>query len=318
MRTTQRERLPQTADNRTGTASGSGSGSGPASPGDVRRHRKLPASLVTSIVVICGLILAAVFAPLIAPDNPLAQNLGHTMAAPSWSHLLGTDYYGRDVLSRLLWGGRSAFLGVLISLGVGLGLGVPWGLAAGYWPRWTGTVLMRVADTLLAFPALVLAVVITGILGPNLVTSMTSVGVVFAPVLARLTRVGVLEVREREYVLSARMSGCSKGVILIRHVIPAALGPVVVQATIFAGIAFIIEGGLSFLGLGVQPPAPSWGGDLALAYQYILSSPGQVVAPGLLIAIVVLCVYRIGDSLRARLDTQQLTDRAPETAGIIS
>jgi peptide/nickel transport system permease protein len=269
-------------------------------------------------VVICGLILAAIFAPLIAPYNPLDQNLGHTMAAPSWSHLLGTDYYGRDELSRLIWGGRSAFLGVLISLGVGLGLGVPWGLAAGYWPRWTGMLLMRIADTLLAFPALVLAVVITGILGPNLVTSMTSVGVVFAPVFARLTRVGVLEVREREYVLSARMSGCSKRVILIRHVIPAALGPVVVQATIFAGIAFIIEGGLSFLGLGVQPPAPSWGGDLALAYQYILSSPGQVVAPGLLIAIVVLCVYRIGDALRARFDTHQLTDRAPETAGIIS
>jgi peptide/nickel transport system permease protein len=312
MRTTQRDLLPEAADNRAGAGAGS------AFSEVVRRYGKLKVGLVASIVVICVLILAAIFAPLIAPDNPLAQNLDHTMAAPGWSHLLGTDYYGRDVFSRLIWGGRSAFLGVLISLGVGLCLGVPWGLAAGYWPRWAGTVLMRIADTLLAFPALVLAVVITGILGANLLTSMTSVGVVFAPVFARLTRVGVLEVRQREYVLSARMSGCSKRVILVRHVLPAALGPVVVQATIFAGIAFIIEGGLSFLGLGVQPPAPSWGGDLALAYQYILSSPGQVVAPGLLIAIVVLCVYRIGDWLRAQFDTQQLTDRAPETAGIIS
>jgi peptide/nickel transport system permease protein len=314
MRTTQRDRSPLATEKQRET----GPGFAPPFPEDFGVSRRLPAGLVASIVVLCGLVVAAVFAPLIAPDNPLSQNLGHTMAAPSWSHLLGTDYYGRDVLSRLLWGGRSAFLGVLISLGVGLGLGVPWGLAAGYWPRWTGTVLMRIADTLLAFPALVLAVVITGILGPNLLTSMTSVGVVFAPVLARLTRVGVLDVRQREYVLSARMSGCSKRVILLRHVLPAALGPVVVQATIFAGIAFIIEGGLSFLGLGVQPPAPSWGGDLALAYQYILSSPGQVVAPGLLIAIVVLCVYRISDSLRARFDTQRLTDRAPKTAGIIS
>ena len=282
------------------------------------QRKRWPAGLVVSLVVVGGLIVTAVLAPLIAPDNPLAQNLSHTMAAPSWSHLLGTDFYGRDVLSRLIWGGRSAFLGVVISLAVGLGAGIPWGLAAGYWPRWTGALLMRVADTLLAFPALVLAVVITGILGPNLDTSMTSVGVVFAPVVARLTRVGVLEVRQREFVLSARLSGCPRRVILLRHVIPAALGPVVVQATIFAGLAFIIEGGLSFLGLGVQPPAPSWGGDLALAYQYILSSPGQVVAPGALIAIVVLCTYRIGDALRASLSARPLAERAPETAGIIS
>lgn len=281
-------------------------------------RRRSRFGLVVSITILAGLILAALLAPVIAPDNPVAQNLGDTMAAPSWAHLLGTDYYGRDVLSRLLWGGRPAFGGVVISLSVGLVLGVPWGLAAGYWPRWAGGVLMRLADTVLAFPALVLAVVITGILGPSLVTSMTSVGVVFAPVVARLMRVGVLEVREREYVQSARLSGCPRRVILIRHVLPAALGPVVVQATIFAGIAFIIEGGLGFLGLGVQPPAPSWGGDLALAYQYILSSPGQVVAPGVLIAVVVLCVYRIGDSLRAQLDVRGHGQPAAEPTGILT
>lgn len=283
-------------------------------PGPARRRARPPAGLVISVVVIAGLITAALLAPVIAPFSPADQNLGDTMAGPGWTHLLGTDYYGRDVLSRLLWGGRAAFGGVLISLAVGLALGVPWGLAAGYWPRWGGAILMRLADTLLAFPALVLAVVITGILGPSLITSMTSVGVVFAPVLARLTRIGVLEVREREFVLSARLSGCRGHVILARHVLPAALGPVTVQATIFAGIAFIIEGGLGFLGLGVQPPAPSWGGDLALAYQYILSSPGQVVAPGVLIAVVVLCVYRIGDWLRGRLDGRG----ADAAAGILT
>lgn len=282
------------------------------------RRRRRPAGLVVSLIVLGGLLLAALLAPVIVPDNPLGQNLNNTKAAPSLAHLLGTDYYGRDVLSRLIWGGRSAYLGVLISLVVALVLGVPWGLAAGYWPRWTGAVLMRLADTLLAFPALVLAVVITGVLGPNLYTSMTSVGVVFAPVIARLTRVGVLEVREREFVQAARLSGCSSRVIMLRHVVPAALGPVVVQATIFAGLAFIIEGGLSFLGLGVQPPAPSWGGDLALAYQYILSSPGQVIAPGALIAVVVLCVYRAGDELRSRLAVPKLTEQTPETAGIIT
>jgi peptide/nickel transport system permease protein len=296
-------------------------GSAAAEGRDARRplaRRRPPAGLVVSLVVLTGLLLAALLAPVLAPYNPLAQNLNDTKAGPSLAHLLGTDYYGRDVLSRLIWGGRSAYLGVLISLGVALVLGVPWGLAAGYWPRWTGAILMRLADTLLAFPALVLAVVITGVLGPNLYTSMTSVGVVFAPVIARLTRVGVLEVREREFVQAARLSGCSKRVIMLRHVLPAALGPVVVQATIFAGLAFIIEGGLSFLGLGVQPPAPSWGGDLALAYQYILSSPGQVIAPGALIAVVVLCVYRAGDALRARLAVQKLSDGTPETAGIIT
>jgi peptide/nickel transport system permease protein len=296
-------------------------GSAAAGDRDARRpsaRRRPPAGLVVSLLVLTGLLLAALLAPVLAPYNPLAQNLNDTKAGPSLAHLLGTDYYGRDVLSRLIWGGRSAYLGVLISLGVALVLGVPWGLAAGYWPRWTGAILMRLADTLLAFPALVLAVVITGVLGPNLYTSMTSVGVVFAPVIARLTRVGVLEVREREYVQAARLSGCSKRVIMLRHILPAALGPVVVQATIFAGLAFIIEGGLSFLGLGVQPPAPSWGGDLALAYQYILSSPGQVIAPGALIAVVVLCVYRAGDALRAGLAVQKLTDGSPETAGIIT
>lgn len=287
-------------------------------PGRPPRRRRPPTGLAISIVVLGGLLLAALLAPVLAPYNPLAQNLGHTKALPSLAHLLGTDYYGRDVLSRLIWGGRSAYLGVLISLAVALVLGVPWGLAAGYWPRWTGAVLMRLADTLLAFPALVLAVVITGVLGPNLYTSMTSVGVVFAPVIARLARVGVLEVRQREFVLAARLAGCSKRVILLRHVAPAALGPVVVQATMFAGLAFIIEGGLSFLGLGVQPPAPSWGGDLALAYQYILSSPGQVIAPGVLIAVVVLCVYRVGDALRARLAVPELTGHSPQTAGIIT
>lgn len=302
--------MPRTrAGRRAGTPPGGGTRAA---------RRRVPAGLSVSVVLLAGLLIAGLLAPVIAPDDPVTQNLGHTMAGPSWAHLLGTDYYGRDVLSRLLWGGRAAFGGVAISLAVGLLLGVPWGLAAGYWPRVTGTLLMRLADTLLAFPALVLAVVITGILGPSLVTSMTSVGVVFAPVLARLTRIGVLEVREREFVLSARLSGCPGRVILVRHVLPAALGPVTVQATIFAGIAFIIEGGLGFLGLGVQPPAPSWGGDLALAYQYILSSPGQVIAPGALIAVVVLCVYRIGDWLRGRLDIRGTAGPAADAAGILT
>jgi peptide/nickel transport system permease protein len=159
---------------------------------------------------------------------------------------------------------------------------------------------MRVADAFLAFPALVLAIAITGVLGVGLYTSMISVGVVFAPIIARLTFAGVQEVRDREYVLSARVAGCKSRTILLRHVLPHALGPVIVQTTILSGLAFIIQAALAFLGLSVQPPAASWGADLAAAYQFILVSPREVLPPGILIALVVLSVYRVGDAVRDR------------------
>lgn len=259
-----------------------------------------------SVAVVVLILLVSLLAPLVAPFSPTAQDLVHRLAGPSGSHLLGTDAYGRDVLSRLMYGGRSSYEGVGIAVGEGLVLGIPWGLAAGYWPRFAGSVLMRIADAFLAFPALVLAVAITGVLGPNLLTSMSSVGIVFAPIFARLMRNGVLELRRREFVLSARLSGCPARVVLARHILPRAIGPVVVQAAVFAGLAFIIEAALSFLGLGIQPPAPSWGGDLADAYQYILRAPRQVIAPGVLIAIVVLCVYRIGDAVRDRFSAIEI------------
>lgn len=277
-------------------------GAGPA------RRRRPAAWLVISLTVLTGLIVVSIFAPLIAPDNPTAQDLTHRLAGPSAAHWLGTDSYGRDVLSRLIYGGRPAFLGVLITMGVALVLGIPWGLAAGYWPRVAGVLLMRAADAFLAFPALVLAIAITGVLGPNLVSSMVSVGIVFAPFIARLMRSGVLEARQRDYVTSARLSGLRDPLIIVRHILPTAIGSVVVQATVLTGLGFIIEGALSFLGLGVQAPTPSWGGDLYDAYQVILGSPGQVVAPGLVIAVVVLCVYRVGDAVRDALVLTGRTD----------
>lgn len=272
------------------------------------RHRRPSAGLVISLVVLIGLIAVSIFAPLLAPYSPTAQDLTRRLAGPSAANWLGTDSYGRDVLSRLIYGGRSAFLGVLIAMGVALVLGIPWGLAAGYWPRVAGILLMRVADAFLAFPALVLAIAITGVLGPNLVSSMVSVGIVFAPFIARLMRSGVLEARQRDYVTSARLSGCPNLLIIVRHILPTAIGSVIVQATVLTGLAFIIEGALSFLGLGVQAPTPSWGGDLYDAYQVILGSPGQVIAPGLVIAVVVLCVYRLGDAIRDALVLTGRTD----------
>lgn len=257
-----------------------------------------PIGLIASIAFLVGLLVVSLLASWTAPYSPYAQDLTDRLASPSASHWLGTDGFGRDVFSRLIWGARSAYAGVAIAILVAIVLGIPWGIIAGYWRTFVGPVMMRCADALLAFPALVLAIAITGVLGVGLITSMVSVGIVYAPIVARLTCAGIMEVRDREFVQSAKVAGCKDRTILARHILPHAIGPVVVQLTILTGLAFIIESALAFLGLSVQPPTANWGADLAAAYQYILERPFQVLPPGLLIALVVLCVYRIGDALR--------------------
>jgi peptide/nickel transport system permease protein len=266
-------------------------------------RRRRPVGLTVAIAFLALALLAAIFAPLVAPHDPITQNLNLRNAGPSWSHVLGTDRFGRDVLSRLIWGGRNAFGGVAIAISVAVLLGIPWGTIAGFWPRRTGTILMRIADVLLAFPTLVLAVAITGSLGVGLVTSMISVGLVLSPNTAQLTRTGVLALRNREFVLSARLSGVRTGTVLVRHVLPLALGPVVIQITIYTGLAFVIQGALAFLGLGPQRPTPSWGSDLADAYGEILVNPWQILPAGVLLGLIVLSVYRCGDALRDRMST---------------
>jgi peptide/nickel transport system permease protein len=264
-----------------------------------RRHWS--PGVIVAVVIVVGLLLAALLAPWVAPYDPLAQDLTARLAGPSARHLLGTDLFGRDVLSRLIWGGRNAFGGVAVAMAVTIVVGVLWGAVSGYWSTYVGTTLMRVADIMIAFPTMVLAVAITGSLGPGLITSMVAIGLVFSPNTARLTRTGVLAVRQQHFVLSARLSGVRSPVILVRHILPLALRPVVVQVTIFTGLAFVLQGVLSFLGLGVARPTPSWGSDLSDAYTQILTAPLQVVAPGVLLGIVVLCVYRVGDAMRDRM-----------------
>ena len=268
-----------------------------------RLRRAMPASAWLAVAILALLVSAAVLAPWIAPHDPLAQDLTRKLQGPSADHLLGTDRFGRDVLSRLIHGGRNAFGGVVICISVAVLLGVPWGTIAGFWPRYVGTVLMRVSDTLIAFPLLVLAIAITGSLGVGLVTSMVAVGLVLAPNTAQLTRAGVLAVREQDFVASARLSGVWTPIVLVRHVLPTALRPVVIQLTIYTGLTFVIQGALAFLGLGPQRPTPSWGGDLNDAYSQILSAPLLILPSGLLLGTVVLCVYRIGDVLRDRMST---------------
>jgi peptide/nickel transport system permease protein len=268
------------------------------------RARRTPQwGLRLAVGVLALIVAGAAFAPLVAPYNPDSQDLQARFAGPSLRHLFGTDGLGRDVFSRMVWGGRSAFEGVIIAIAVSVVIGIPWGVAAGEWPRVVGPVLMRLVDSMMSFPALILAIVVTAIVGPSLVSSMVAVGIVFSPVLARLARIGVLEYRTKGYVDSAILSGCPRRIIVFRHILPFAIAPVVVQVTIFTGLAFIVEGALSFLGMGIQPPTANWGGDLAIAYQNILESPGQIVAPGLMIAVTVLCIYRIGDYVRDRLSS---------------
>lgn len=244
------------------------------------------------------LMLASIAAPLLAPDNPLAQSLQARLQGPSSLHWLGTDVDGRDILSRLLYGGRSAFEGVGIALLVTVVLGIPWGLAAGYSSGMVDEILMRLADALLSFPGIVLAIAITGVLGPSLLNAMIAIGVIFAPTIARLLRSAILPLRNAEFVLVARSLNVSAIRIGFRHVLPNAMAPVLVQLISLSSIVLIIQAALAFLGLGIQPPAPSWGGDMALAYSYFTSAPLNTIAPGLALTIGALTLSTVGDGLR--------------------
>jgi peptide/nickel transport system permease protein len=254
-----------------------------------------------ALVVLILLVLASLLAPLFAPYSPMATDVFDRLGGPSGKHLLGTDSTGRDVLSRTLYGGRSAFEGVGIALLGTVILGVPWGLLAGWGGRAVDETLMRLADAVMSFPALVLAVSITAVLGPSLVNSMVAISVVFAPIVARLLRSSVLPLRDAEFIQVARSLRVSKLRIALRHVLPNAMGPVLVQLFSLASLSLIIEAALAFLGLGVQPPSPSWGADLAEAYSYFTAAPLGTVVLGLTITIAALSISVVGDRVRAVL-----------------
>ena len=248
------------------------------------------------------LVLVSFGAPLIAPYSPSMQDLGNTLAAPSAQHWLGTDDLGRDILSRLLYGGRVALYASALAVGIAFILGVPIGILAGFRGGWLDTVVSRVIDTLLSFPAIVLAIAVTGALGIVLTNGMIAVGIVFAPQLARIVRARTLIVRQEQYVDAARCYGASTTHILWRHVLPNAIQPVLVQITILLAGALLAEASLSFLGLGIQPPEASWGAMLARAYQSMEIEPSQMYAPGLAILCTALAFNSLGEALRKELD----------------
>lgn len=249
------------------------------------------------LVVTAILILAGLFASVIAPDDPL-KLFPQVTQGPSLHHLLGTDLDGRDVLSRLIYGSTSSYEGVGIALLVTIIIGIPWGLIAGFGGKVADEALMRLADMFFSFPALILTIGIISVLGPSLVHSMVAVGVAFAPSIARLLRGATLPLKRADFVLVASSLGVRRVRIVLRHVLPNAIAPVLVQLFALASITLIIEAALGFLALGAQPPAPSWGNDLATAYTYFLSNPTATIAPGLCIAIAAWSLSALGDGLR--------------------
>ncbi|WGR91097.1 ABC transporter permease [Bradyrhizobium sp. ISRA443] len=277
----------------------------PAKPTRLRRVLRWLAGDVRaalSILVLLLLVIVAIGAPWIAPYAPTAQDVNNMLAPPGPAHWLGTDDLGRDVLSRLIYGAPATVYASLLAVGVAVAIGLPVGLVAGYFGGWIDDIVSRIIDTFLSFPAIVLAIAVTGALGIGLTNGMIAVGITMFPALARIVRARTLIVRQELYVDAAKGFGAPTWHVLWRHVLPNTLQPVIVQVTLLLAAALLAEASLSFLGLGIQPPDPSWGAMLARAYQYMEIAPEQMYAPGLAILVVSLAFNALGESLRVVLD----------------
>ncbi|GMA15357.1 ABC transporter permease (plasmid) [Deinococcus metallilatus] len=270
----------------------------------LRKWLRRPTVVLGAALVLLFLFLA-VAAPLVAPYDPIQQDFLRPTMPPSPQHWLGTDQYGRDLLSRVIYGARTALLAVLVADGLALVLGGFLGLLAGYYRGWVDSVLMRVMDVLLAFPYLLLALIIVAGLGPSLLNAMIAIGIVYTPQYARLIRGQVLSVRELEYVQSARALGANDARVMLRHVLPNSVIALVVLATLQAGTVIVETAALSFLGLGAQPPTPDWGAILADGQSYFLTAWWIATFPGLAILLVVLGFNLLGDALRDQLDPRR-------------
>lgn len=267
----------------------------------VRRFLRRPLAVV-GLVVAVTFIAAAAFAPWVAPFSPDATDFDALLAKPSLEHLLGTDELGRDILSRIVWGARASIqAGVLATL-LAFVIAVPIGLAAGFYRGWLDPVISRITDVLLAFPFLILAVGLAAILGPSLLNATLAIGIASVPGLVRIARGEALALREEDYVRAAVANGASDVIILGRHIVPNMMSTLLVQATVTIPGAIIGEAALSFLGLGVQPPTPSWGVMLASAQSYLSQAPRLALYPGLAVFLCSLSFNLLGDGLRDALD----------------
>lgn len=247
-------------------------------------------------------ILVAIFAPIISPQDPFKIDLVNKLQPPSLEHWMGTDDKGRDILSRLIYGSRLSLTVGFVSVFFGAAIGIFLGLLAGYYGKWMDTIIMRIVDVLLAFPGILLALAIISALGPSLINVMVAVGVFSIPMFARIVRGSTLSVRKLEYIDAIRALGATDVTIIIKHIFPNILSPVIVQATLRLATAILSAAGLSYLGLGAQPPSPEWGAMLSSGRDYLFSAPHIALFPGIAISTLVLGFNIFGDGLRDALD----------------
>jgi peptide/nickel transport system permease protein len=257
-------------------------------------HNRLAVAAAVFVVL---LVLVALFAPVVVPYSPTA-NFSAINAGPSGAHWLGTDDVGRDILSRLIYGTRISLEAAISIVVLALLVSVPLGLAAGYLSGRTDNVVMRIMDAMFAFPPLILAITVAALLGRSLHNESIAIAITFIPALTRVIRGQVLAVREETYIEASRSVGAGPVRMIGRHVLPNVASPLIIQSAILVGYALLAEAGLSFLGLGVQPPSASWGVMLQEAYQFVLSDPWATIVPGVAIALTVLSFNLIGDGLR--------------------
>ena len=271
-----------------------------------RQLRRNPGAML-GLIIILLLIMVALFAPQIAPYDPLRQNFRSALQPPSVEHPFGTDDVGRDILSRVIFGTQISLRVGLVAVSISASLGVLLGLVAGYYGGWADTLISGVTDTLLAFPGLLLALAVVAVLGPSLFNVMIAVGVGNIPVYIRVARASTLSIRERDYVMAARTIGCRSPRIMLRYILPNIVPPILVLATLGVAGAILTAAGLSFIGLGAQPPTPEWGAMLTQGRQYLQRAWWFTLFPGLAIMITVLAINMFGDALRDALDPRLRT-----------
>ena len=264
----------------------------------VRKNMLLAVGLVLCIII----VLSAVFSQAIAPYSPFDSNIKQRLRPPSTSHLFGTDEFGRDILSRIIYGTRISLLVGIVAVSISTIFGVLLGTLAGYFGGRVDTVLMRIVDSILSFPAILLALSIVAVLGTGLINLMIAIGIVYAGGFARVVRSTVLSVKEEDYIEASRALGFPDRVIILENILPNITSTIIVQATVFLAYAVLAEAGLSFLGLGVQPPTPSWGEMLSAGRLHIQTSPWITIFPGLAISLTVMAFNFLGDGLRDLLD----------------
>jgi peptide/nickel transport system permease protein len=266
-----------------------------------RRMARNP-NLIVGAVILALVVGAALFARFIAPYSPIDESFADQLRSPSLAHLFGTDEFGRDIFSRVVYGARIALSVGGIADGIALVSGVVLGIVAGYFGGWIDSAVMRTIDIMLAFPYLLLAMIVVAVLGPSLTNAMIAIGVVYMPQFARVVRSAVLGIREQEFVEAAGAIGARWLRVLARHVLPNILSPIIVMATLTVGFTIVETAGLSFLGLGASPPTPEWGSMLATGRSYMLTAPWIATFPGLAILVTVIGFNLVGDGLRDLLD----------------